>query len=80
MRFGFLEFLTLAGSLGLFIYGMKLMSELLTVMNNKQREHLMTRLAKYEQITDRFAKRWATTSSTYRKLWPERSRAPRYRH
>ncbi len=27
MRFGFLEFLTLAGSLGLFIYGMKLMSE-----------------------------------------------------
>ena len=27
MRFGILEFLTLAGSLGLFIYGMKAMSE-----------------------------------------------------
>ncbi len=27
MHFGILEFLTLAGSLGLFIYGMKVMSE-----------------------------------------------------
>ena len=45
MRFGILEFLTLAGSLGLFIYGMKVMSEGLQKVSSVRMRALLNAMA-----------------------------------